>query len=98
MRIEERLYSASASGLLERLHEVDAGVDSVMLIGHCPALQELALSLAGGGVELGRLSEKFPTAALAMLAFRGSWDELVPGAAELVVFVTAKELEASRPG
>ena len=98
VRIEERLYRASASGLLERLQGVDGRVDSVMLIGHCPALQELALSLAGGGVELGRLSEKFPTAALAMLAFRGSWDELVPGAAELVVFVTAKELEASRPG
>ena len=96
VRIEERLYTASASGLLERLHEVDVRVDSVMLIGHYPALQELALSLAGGGVELGRLTKKFPTAALATLAFRGSWDELAPRTADLAAFVTPKELEASR--
>jgi len=96
VRIEERLYAASASGLLQRLHEVDASVDSVMLIGHCPALQELALSLAGGGADLGRLSERLPTAGLATLAFRGSWDELAPGAAQLTALVTPNELEASR--
>ena len=96
VRIEERLYTASASGLLQRLHEVDARVDSVMLIGHYPALQELALSLARTGVDLRRLREKFPTAGLATLAFRGAWDELAPGAAELIAFVTPSELEASR--
>ena len=96
VRIEERLYRASAGGLLERLQGVDGRLDSVMLIGHYPAVQELALSLAGGGVDNRRLAEKFPTAGLATLAFRGSWDELAPGAAELVAFVTPKELEASR--
>jgi phosphohistidine phosphatase len=96
VRIEERLYTASAGDLLERLHEVDARVKSVMLIGHYPALQELALSLAGRGVDLRRLAEKFPTAGLATLAFRGSWEELAPGGAELIAFVTPKELEASR--
>ena len=97
VRIEERLYTASASDLLERLHEVDARVKSVLLIGHYPALQELALSLAGRGVDLGRLTEKFPTAGLATLAFRGAWEELARGGAELFAFVTPKELEASRP-
>jgi phosphohistidine phosphatase len=96
VRIEERLYTATASGLLERLHEVDAHVQSVMLIGHYPAVQELTLSLAGRGPDLRRLREKFPTAGLATLAFRGRWDELAPGAAELIAFVTPKELEASR--
>ena len=97
VQIEERLYTASASRLLERLHEVDARVDSVMVIGHYPALQELALTVVGRGVDLRRLREKFPTAGLATLAFGGSWDELAPGAAELMAFVTPKELEASRP-
>src|SRR5437773_2595123 len=32
--IEERLYTASAGALLERLHELDARLESVMLIGH----------------------------------------------------------------
>ena len=88
------LYTASASGLLERLHEVDARVDSVMLIGLVG--HELALSLAGRRVDLRRLTDKFLTAGLATLAFGGSWDELAPGAAELIGFVTPRELEASQ--
>jgi phosphohistidine phosphatase len=96
VRIEQRLYTASASGLLGRLREVEARVDSVMLIGHQPALQELALSLAGRGADLGRLTEKFPTAGLATLTFRGGWGELTHGAADLIAFVTPKALEASR--
>ena len=95
VQIEEGLYTASASDLLERLRKVDARVDSVMLIGHNPALWELALSLAGAGRDLKRLTKKFPTAALATLAFQGSWRELASGAAELVAFVTPRELEAS---
>ena len=97
VRIEERLYTATASALLERLREVDARVNSVMLIGHYPALQELALSLAGTGVDLTRLQEKFPTAGLATLAFHGGWDGLAPGAAKLIAFVTPKAIDASRP-
>jgi phosphohistidine phosphatase len=93
VQIEDRLYSASASDLLGRLHEVDARVDSVMLIGHYPAIQELALSLGGSGTDLERLREKFPTAALATLVFQGSWGELTPGSAELVAFVKPRELE-----
>jgi phosphohistidine phosphatase len=93
VQIEDGLYSASASDLLARLHEVDARVDSVMLIGHDPAIQELALSLAGSGTDLERLREKFPTAALATLVFQGSWGELTPGSAELVAFVKPSELE-----
>jgi phosphohistidine phosphatase len=95
VRIEEGLYTASASDLLDRLHKVDARVDSVMLIGHDPAIRELALMLAGCGVHLDRLGEKFSTAALATLAFQGSRGELTPGAAELVAFVKPRELEGS---
>ncbi len=36
VRIEEDLYTASASDLLDRLRDVDAGADSVMLIGTTP--------------------------------------------------------------
>lgn len=100
VQVERCLYAASANDLLYRLRKVNARVGSVMLIGHCPAIQELALNLAGGGVHLERLRTKFPTAALATLAFHGSWGQLTQGSAELVAFVTPRELEdsRSRPG
>jgi phosphohistidine phosphatase len=96
VEIEDRLYEASAGDLLTRLRRVDDGVESLMLIGHAPALPELARRLAGRGAGIERLEGKFPTAALAALSFEGSWQELAPGAAELVGFVKPRELEASR--
>lgn len=96
IEIEEDLYAASAGDLLARLREVSGGVESLMVIGHAPAIPELARRLAGRGADVERLQGKFPTAALATLLFEGSWQGLAPGAAELVEFVKPRELEASR--
>lgn len=97
VEIERGLYTATAEELIARLREVPGEVESVMLIGHQPAIQDLALALAGAGKQLERLSEKFPTAALATLLVPGAWDEPVPGTARLVAFVKPRELERS-PG
>jgi phosphohistidine phosphatase len=92
VRFERDLYGASAEALLERLRGVPDEVGSVMLIGHNPGLQLLALDLARSGAR--ELEEKFPTAGLATLAFAGaSWDELAPGAAELAGVVRPRDLE-----
>ena len=50
VQIKPELYAASAADLLEVLHEVPDEVESVMLIGHNPGIQDLALSLAGAGL------------------------------------------------
>jgi phosphohistidine phosphatase len=92
VRIEDELYGASESELLERLRDVSDGTESVMLIGHNPAIQELALSLAGGGKRRAEVERKFPTAALATLTVPDRWRELAPGSAELVEFVRPKDL------
>jgi phosphohistidine phosphatase len=92
VQIEPELYSASSAALLEVLHEGPEEVESVMLIGHNPGIQDLALSLAGAGSEITRVKGKFPTAALATLELAGSWHELAPGSAELMSFVKPKEL------
>lgn len=89
--IEAELYGATEDALLERLRRVPSDVGSVMLIGHNPAMECLALRLAGQG-DVSRMGSKFPTAALATLTFEGDWTDLGPGRAELVSFVTPKEL------
>jgi phosphohistidine phosphatase len=92
VRIERELYAASSMHLLERLRALPDEVESVMLIGHQPAIQELAVHLAGEGSELERVKAKFPTAALATLAFAGGWSGLGRGSAELVAYVRPKQL------
>lgn len=92
LRIKPELYGASASELAEVLRELADEFDSVMLIGHNPGIQQLAIALAAPGEGAEGVVGKFPTAALATLAFEGGWGALAPGSAELVDFVTPKEL------
>jgi phosphohistidine phosphatase len=93
VRIESELYDASAAGLLSRLQRVDDAVSSVMLIGHNPSIERLALDLANGGPELAELGDKYPTGALATVDFDGAWSTLEPDAARLVDFVKPRDLE-----
>jgi phosphohistidine phosphatase len=90
--IEAELYRASASDLLERLRRLPETTGSVMLVGHNPAVQELALTVASRGPGRAAIQGKYPTAGLAAFGFEGSWSELHAGAAELVGFVTPKAL------
>jgi phosphohistidine phosphatase len=93
VRIEPSVYSFEADQLLERLREMPDDVASVMLIGHNPAMQELASLLARRGDRLGELRRGFPTAALAELNLRGgSWRELAPGTGRLTRFIVPREL------
>ncbi len=92
VEIEDDLYAAGAEELLARLRRVPADVPSVLLIAHNPGLEQLAASLARAGERLPDLEAKYPTGALAVLAFEGSWDGLRPGVAELTVFVKPRDL------
>lgn len=92
VEIEEALYAAGSSTLIERLRRVPPEREAVLVIAHNPGLQELALLLAGRGPDLGRLAEKFPTGALATLAHDGAWTELRAGACELLELVFPREL------
>jgi phosphohistidine phosphatase len=92
VEIEDDLYAAGAEELLARLRRVPADVPSVLLIGHNPGLEQLAASLARAGERLPDLEAKYPTGALAVLAFEGSWDGLRPGVAELTAFVQPRDL------
>jgi phosphohistidine phosphatase len=92
--VEDELYAASADELLDRVRAVADESESLMLIGHNPGLEQLALTLAGSGDDLPALRRKYPTAALATLTFDGRWADLAPGGAELTGFVTPKQLSA----
>ncbi|MEU7424698.1 histidine phosphatase family protein [Streptomyces sp. NPDC040750] len=92
-RYDRRLYAAGVPDLLEVVREVPPGVETLLLVGHNPGLEDLALRLAGDGMDdaLERLREKFPTSALAVLAWRGTgWPALAPGTALLTAFTVPR--------
>ena len=94
LEIDESLYQADAGDLLRRLRQVPLPVASVLLVGHNPALEELAAGLAGAGSASlrERLGTKFPTGALATLDVPGSWREIGWGVGTLVAFVVPRDL------
>jgi phosphohistidine phosphatase len=92
--VEEELYGATARDLLRRLRKVSDDPAVVLTIGHNPGIEDLAMGLIGSDdLDLrARLEAKYPTAALADLAFDTPWSDLDWGAARLEAFVTPRDL------
>jgi phosphohistidine phosphatase len=97
---ERRVYGASAAELLELAREAPSGVRRLMIVGHEPTMSDLTLELADDdrGAALDRVRAKFPTAAIAILVFTGSWPELGPGKARLAEFVVPGDLHSAHGG
>ncbi|MEV5439822.1 histidine phosphatase family protein [Streptomyces sp. NPDC052682] len=93
VRLDPRLYAAGAQELLAVVHEVPAEVDTLLLVGHNPGLEDLVLDLAADGLDdtLEQVRTKFPTSAIAVLSWRGpGWPGLAPGTALLTSVTVAR--------
>ena len=101
MRFERALYLAEWPLLMAEIKDVTATSTPLLLVGHNPGLEQLAIALAlqpHTAAERDRtekLASKFPTAALAVFDFDVSeWPEIRPGKGRLVDFVRPKDLRA----
>ncbi|GAB3909903.1 histidine phosphatase family protein [Kibdelosporangium lantanae] len=68
---EPGIYAAAPDALRELVWLVDDKVRTVLLIGHNPAVHELAWQLLGDSAP-----RHFPPASLAVVTFDGDWTEL----------------------
>ncbi len=94
---EDRLYEADPQAILTLLRGTAQKVHSLLVVGHNPGIQRLALTLvASGDVEAReRLHEKFPTGALAVIDFAlDEWSRLHPQSGRLDRFIAPRQLEA----
>jgi phosphohistidine phosphatase len=66
VRVDDRVYAASAAELLAVVRELPEDLSRVVLVGHNPGLEDLATRLTGDEVRM-------PTSALAVLAVPGPW-------------------------
>jgi phosphohistidine phosphatase len=96
---EPRAYDASALTLLYLAQELPSSCRAALLIGHNPAISELAASLAASPADA--LAEdgafppslaRFPTAAVAVLEFAGDWPALAPARTRLLDFTAPADL------
>ncbi|MGW3564984.1 SixA phosphatase family protein [Streptomyces sp. NPDC000941] len=86
---EERLYEASLGELLALLNETPDDVSELLVVGHNPGMHALADALAGEaekGTRERMARSGFPTSALAVVTFSGSWKSVEHGVGRLSDF------------
>jgi phosphohistidine phosphatase len=92
---DDALYMAGAKALLAQIRRSAPTVAHLVIIGHNPALHDLALMLTGQADNADRqaLAAKFPTAAVAVFEFAiQSWPQLKPRTGQLMHFVSPRRL------
>ena len=103
---DDGVYWVSAVQLLDLIRRAPTAVRTLLVVGHDPAIAELALRLtattspahlgavsdAAPAAMLDRMRAKFPTAAIAVFEFAKNWDQLGPGTARLTHFVIPRDL------
>ncbi|MEA1674968.1 histidine phosphatase family protein [Nitrospirillum sp. BR 11163] len=95
MSVDRVFYMASAPALADRLRALADPTATVLLIGHNPGLEDLALELAHPEESplRTRIMEKYPTGALTRLEFAiDRWSDLAPGSGRLAEFITPREV------
>ncbi|MEQ1952436.1 histidine phosphatase family protein [Mesorhizobium sp. CN2-181] len=85
----EALYSEDAAGYLSIVHK-QGGHGSLLIIGHNPMMEDLAIAVAGAGEApaLHLLRSGFPTSGLAVIGFQAPLSEARPGQGHVEAFVT----------
>lgn len=95
---DKRIYMASAAILFDLVQETDDAVDHLLLVGHNPGLEDLCLDASEGHDSAARrdISEKYPTAAIAILDFACEhWTQAGEGKAEIIRFVRPRDLDTT---
>jgi phosphohistidine phosphatase len=88
------IHGGAQRALWEQLWNLPESAKSVLLIGHNPALHDLALELTLADLHklLPSAGEKFPTGAMVSFRFDGAWKALEPRGALLTSFITPNSI------
>lgn len=82
-------YHGGYSSVLELIRMEAGDLDTVVVVGHAPAMPALASVLSDGeGSDRAHaaMADGFPTSAVAVLHYGGDWADLGPGSAALAHF------------
>ena len=90
---DERVYLASLDTLLAIVRDTADSCASLLIVGHNPGMERLALLLSRGGALRDEVAAKYPTGALAEIAFPVEhWREVAEGLGILRRFIRPRDL------
>ncbi len=95
---DRRVYLASGDSLLDVVHDQDDGDARILLCGHNPGIEELALMLTPdvrSDALREEIEEKYPTASIAEIQFEVErWADIKEAGGKLTRFVRPRDLDA----
>ncbi|MCO5065907.1 MAG: histidine phosphatase family protein [Rhizobiaceae bacterium] len=82
------LYMTDAAGYLDLIRE-HGNASALLIIGHNPMMEDLALAVSGDGDEAAKasLNAGFSTAGLAVISFENGLDKAAPGKGRLDAYI-----------
>jgi phosphohistidine phosphatase len=96
----KQLYLAPVKTIFGAILAVDDAVQTLLIVGHNPGSEDIAMLLAQPAADkeersrLETLTDKFPTAALAILEFEvREWIAVKPQSGKLAAFVRPKDID-----
>lgn len=91
---EQRLYLASLETLIEIVRGADDGAARLLLVGHNPGMESLAMALTSGTGLRDEIAVKYPTGTLAEIAFPVSrWAEVAAGTGRIARLIRPRDLD-----
>lgn len=90
---DERIYLASLDTLLDIVRATDDAHHTLLLVGHNPGMERLALLLSRGGPLHDEVALKYPTGALAEISFPvDHWRDVAESGGTLERFLRPRDL------
>jgi phosphohistidine phosphatase len=91
---DETVYLASLDTLLDIVRATDDSHATLLVVGHNPGMERLALLLSRGGALHDEVALKYPTGALAEIAFPvDHWRDVAESGGTLTRFLRPRDLE-----
>jgi phosphohistidine phosphatase len=91
---DRRIYLASPEVLLEVVRNIDDGCQRLLLVGHNPGMEMLALALSRPGALRDEVEVKYPTGALAEISLPADhWRAVSEGSGTLRRFIRPRDLD-----
>jgi phosphohistidine phosphatase len=93
---DKRVYLASTGTLLDVIHEVDDRAERLLIVGHNPGLEQLALLLTAADDDRlrGEIVIKYPTATLAEISLPVEhWRDVAEGIGRVARFIRPRDLD-----
>lgn len=93
-RFDDRIYLAEPGTLLEIVRATDDAAERLLLVGHNPGLEMLAIQLDGGTGLRDEVAIKYPTGTLAEIELPiERWTDIAPGTGRIARFVRPRDLD-----